>query len=112
MTLKELANVTLVTQPYLEKVLGMLRRGGFVNTSRGTTGGYVIAKEPKNITIGQVLRVLEKDLVFSDCAKSGKCNNSACPNKSIFKIIYDSLNDVLDSITIEDMIKNKGEIYE
>lgn len=112
MSLKELSNVTLVTQPYLEKVLGMLRRGGFVKTSRGTTGGYVIAKDPKEITIGEVLRVLEKDLVFSDCAKSGKCSNTACPNKNIFKVIYDNLNDVLDSITLHDMINNKGENYE
>ena len=112
MTLKELSNVTLVTQPYLEKVLGMLRRGGFVNATRGTAGGYVIAKDPKDITIGEVLRVLEKDLVFSDCAKSGKCTNVACPNKSIFKVIYDNLNNVLDGITLQDMIKNEGETNE
>lgn len=110
MTLKELSSATLVTQPYLEKVLGIMRRGGLVKTSRGTSGGYEIAKPPKEITIGDVLRVLEKDLVFSDCAKSGKCANSACPNKSIFKFIYDSLNNVLDSITLQDMIE-KGEIY-
>ena len=107
MTLKELSTATLVTQPYLEKVLGMLRRGGLVKTSRGTTGGYEIAKDPCDITIGQVLRVLEKDLVFSDCAKTGKCDNTACPNKNIFKVIYDNLNDVLDSITLQDMIKGE-----
>lgn len=110
MSLKELAAATLVPQPYLEKVLGIMRRGGLVKTSRGATGGYEIAKDPKDITIGDVLRVLEKDLVFSDCAKSGVCHNAACPNKGIFKYIYDSLNGVLDSITLLDMIV-KGEIY-
>lgn len=108
MTLKELSSVTLVPQPYLEKVLGMLRRGGLVKTSRGMSGGYEIAKAPADITIGDALRVLEKDLAFSDCAKSGKCTNKACPNKSIFKLIYDSLNAVLDSLTLQDMIE-KGE---
>ena len=112
MSLKELSAITLITQPYLEKVLGMLRKGGFIKTTRGTSGGYEIAKSPKDITIGEVLRVLEKDLVFSDCAKSGKCANKACPNKNIFKIIYDNLNSVLNGITLQDMINNEGEIYE
>ena len=110
MSLRELADKTSVTQPYLEKVLGILKRHKLVNTTRGVMGGYTLAKSPCDITIGQILRALESDLVFSDCAKTGKCGNPKCRNKSIFKIIYDKLNTVLDEITLQQMIENEGEI--
>ena len=108
MSLKQLADETKVTQPYLEKVLGILRRRGLIETTRGVNGGYKIAKSPDEITIGEVLRALEKDMVFSDCAKTGACSNKNCPNKGIFKVIYDNLNSVLDGITLKDMIEGEN----
>jgi len=110
LSLTELAKQTNVTQPYLEKVLGQLKKKGLVDTLRGALGGYKLMKEPKEITIGAILRALENDLVFSDCARAGKCNNLNCPNKGIFKVIYDRLNSVLDELTLQDMIDNKGEL--
>ncbi len=109
MSLKELSECTLVPQPYLEKLLGLLKKGGLVTSVRGVQGGYKLALDPKDISIGVALRSLENGLVFTDCAKSGTCANLNCPNQGIFKVIYDNLNDVLDSITLLDMIqKNKG----
>ncbi len=109
-SLTELAKQTNVTQPYLEKVLGLLKKKGLVEASRGVQGGYKLAKEPSNITIGEILRALENDLVFSDCVRSDKCNNLNCPNKGIFKVIYDRLNSVLDELTLQNMIDNQGEV--
>jgi len=110
MSLTELAKQTKVSQPYLEKVLGQLKRKGLLKSARGVQGGYNLTKEPKDITIGEILRALENDLIFSDCARAGKCNNLNCPNKGIFKTIYDRLNSVLDEITLQNMIDNEGEI--
>lgn len=110
MSLTELAKLTKVSQPYLEKVLGILKRKGFLTSVRGVQGGYKLKKSPKDTTIGEILRALEHDLVFSDCARAGKCNNLNCHNKGIFKVIYDKLNGVLDELTLQDMINNQGEI--
>lgn len=110
LSLTELSKQTNVSQPYLEKVLGILKRKGLLTSVRGVQGGYRLKKEPKDTTIGEVLRALEHDLVFSDCARAGKCNNLNCPNKGIFKVIYDKLNGVLNDITLQDMIDNQGEI--
>ena len=110
MSLTELSKLTKVSQPYLEKVLGQLKKKGLLKSARGVQGGYNLKKEPKDITIGEILRALENDLVFSDCARAGKCNNLSCPNKGIFKTIYDRLNSVLDEITLQNMIDNEGEI--
>ena len=109
-SLTELSKQTNVSQPYLEKVLGQLKKKKLIDTLRGVQGGYKLTKNPKEITIGEVLRALENDLVFSDCARAGKCNNLSCPNKGVFKIIYDRLNSVLDELTLQDMIDNKGEL--
>ena len=109
-SLTELSKQTNVSQPYLEKVLGQLKKKKLIDTLRGVQGGYKLTKDPKEITIGEVLRALENDLVFSDCARAGKCNNLSCPNKGVFKVIYDRLNSVLDELTLQDMIDNKGEL--
>ena len=109
-SLTELSKQTNVSQPYLEKVLGQLKKKKLIDTLRGVQGGYKLTKDPKEITIGEVLRALENDLVFSDCARAGKCNNLSCPNKGVFKVIYDRLNSVLDELTLQDMINNKGEL--
>jgi Rrf2 family protein len=109
-SLTELSKQTNVSQPYLEKVLGQLKKKKLIDTLRGVQGGYKLTKNPKEITIGEVLRALENDLVFSDCARAGKCNNLSCPNKGVFKVIYDRLNSVLDELTLQDMIDNKGEL--
>ncbi len=111
-SLKELSVKTQVTQPYLEKVMGILRKGKLVTTTRGVMGGYKLAKSPSEITIGEILRILEKDLIFSDCVNSQKCTNRSCPNKNIFNLIYVKLNNVLDEITLQQMIDNQGECYE
>lgn len=109
-SLTELSKRTNVTQPYLEKIMGILKKKGLIETNRGVQGGYKLINHPQEVTIGQIIRALENDLVFSDCARSGKCNNFNCPNKGIFKVVYDRLNSVLDEITLQDMIENKGEI--
>ena len=106
-SIRELSEKTSVTQPYLEKVMGILKRKGLVNTTRGSMGGYTLKKTAQEITIGEILRALESDLVFTDCAKTGKCANVKCPNKNIFKVIYDQLNSVLDNITLHQMIEGE-----
>ena len=109
-SITELSKVTNVTQPYLEKVLGTLKQKGLLDSVRGVQGGYKLVKDPKETTIGEILRALENNLAFSECARAGKCNNLNCPNKGIFKIIYDKLNGVLDEVTLQDMINNEGDL--
>lgn len=109
MSITELSKITKVSQPYLEKVLATLKKKGLVVSTRGALGGYTLKKQPNEITIGEILRALEKDLIFSDCVNSGKCNNVSCPNKGIFTTLYEKLNNVLDEMTLFDMIKERRE---
>lgn len=108
-SLKQLSAQTDVTMPYLEKLLGILKKNNLVDAIRGTNGGYKLSKKSNEITIGEILRALEGNIYLADC-NSGKCNRSDCPNYSIFNYIYKKINSVFDELTLEQMIK--GENYE
>lgn len=103
LNLKDLAIKTDISESYLEKLLGILRRKNLVKSIRGAQGGYMLAKNAENITIGDILRALENNLYLADC-NSGCCKKT-CPNYSIFNLIYEKINLVLDQISLKQMIE-------
>ncbi len=104
-SLTTLVKQTDLSEKYLEQILGMLRRGGIVDSARGASGGYSLAKPPENITVKETLVALNDAFEISDCV-SGKCPDEYCPNKLIFKRLYDGIDDLLSNVTIADMIKD------
>ena len=108
-TLNELSYKSKVSGPYLEKILGLLKKANLITTERGANGGYIISRKPNEISIGEVLRALEDNLYLADC-NSGKCDRETCPNMHMLNYIYSEINRVLDNKTLEDMIK--GDKYE
>ena len=96
-----------VSGKYLEKIMRMLSARGIVAATRGATGGYLLAKAPENITIGDIVRALEDDMEIIPCvAKKGECK--CCPSKAVWQRLYDGINGVLDGMTLKQMID--GEI--
>ena len=106
-TLSELSYQSGVSGPYLEKILGYLKKAKLVSTERGANGGYTIAKSAEEISIGEILRALEDNLYLADC-NSGKCNKLECPNMGMLNYIYKEINKVLDNKTLSDMIKGEN----
>ncbi len=92
-----------VKLPFLEKVIAKLKKGGFIVSTRGVSGGYGLAYPPQYINIAQILATLEEDLFTSDCI-TGKCKNINCPNKEVFATIYDTITEVLGKLTLEAVI--------
>ena len=108
-TLSELSHKSGVSGPYLEKILGYLKKAKLVATERGANGGYIISKKPEEISIGEILRALEDNLYLADC-NSGKCGKEKCPNMHMLNYIYAEINKVLDNKSLKDMIV--GDKYE
>lgn len=108
-TLSELSYMSGVSGPYLEKILGYLKKADLVTTERGANGGYIVSRDADKISIGDILRALEDNLYLADC-NSGKCNKDACPNMHMLNYIYREINNVLDQKTLQDMII--GDKYE
>lgn len=104
--LSKIAEDTGLTQPYLEKLLNLLKKGKVVKTSRGVSGGYSLSVAPDKISVGQVLRALENNLVITDCNTT--CSTK-CPNRFVFTRLYKEINKTLDNISIQDMLQENEE---
>ena len=105
-SIKCIAERQNVPEAYLEQLIAMLRREKLVISNRGAQGGYRLAREPKDITVGDVLRALEGGLNLVDCLEEDDaCGKScACPSRIVWMKIRDGLNRVVDGITLQDMI--------
>ncbi|NMB34011.1 MAG: Rrf2 family transcriptional regulator [Clostridium sp.] len=107
--LKSIAIRQDISENYLEQLFATLRRAGFVKSVRGAQGGYLLEKDPGDITIGSVLRALEGPLLPIDCIlekEPVKCDKfDGCITKLVWEKVRDSINEVVDSITLADLIE-------
>jgi Rrf2 family cysteine metabolism transcriptional repressor len=106
MCIKAIAEKQNIPEAYLEQIIAVLRRDELVTSIRGAQGGYMLARPPEDITVGDVLRSLEGGLKLVDCLlEEDTCGKTcACPSRVVWKKISDGLNEIVDSITLRDMI--------
>lgn len=111
--LRNIAESQNISEHYLEQLVAVLRKSGLAKSVRGAQGGYMLNDLPKNITVGNIIRSLEGDIAPSDCVienEGGNCSReSYCVTKTIWVKMRDSINDVIDSITLQDMIDEHDE---
>ncbi len=114
-TIKSIAARQEISDKYLEQIITQLSRAGFVKSSRGAQGGYRLAKEPKEYTVGMILRLIEGSLApvscveeeVSDCSRYG-----CCATAFVYTRINDAVNEVVDSITLEDLVERQKMLAE
>lgn len=104
-SLTNLVRQTDLSPKYLEQILAKLRRAGLVGAKRGADGGYVLTRPAEQINILQILKALDDDFEITDCV-SDNCNDEYCPNRSVFKKLYVTVNGTLGAITLKDMIED------
>ena len=96
-----------LSESYLEQLMGPLRKAGLVRSVRGAQGGYSLGRDPSEITVGDILRVLEGPLAPTDCvgeAEFEHCGRAeGCITRSVWLRVQDSIEDVVDSITLADL---------
>ena len=112
--LRQIAQRQNISEQYLEQIFSSLKKSGLIKSVRGAQGGYLLGKEPKDITVGDILRVLEGPISISDCVIDDDiCENSGiCVAKVVWERIKQGIEDVINSITLQDMVndynKNKN----
>ena len=105
-----------ISLQFLEQLFQQLRKGHVVNSVRGPHGGYVLAREPSKITIGEIVRLIEPPLYTSSCfSNDGAVENcrigDTCIGGAIWKQLAEHVDSFLDSITLEDLAnKSKPEV--
>ena len=110
LALKSIAREQDISEKYLEQIINPLTKSGLVKSYRGAQGGYILTREPKDITIGEVLRILEGSLSPVDCVDNPMCPNSdTCVSLSIWKKMKEALDDVVDNISLADMAEEYKE---
>jgi Rrf2 family protein len=110
-TLVSAAERQSISARYLEQVAIILRRAGFIRSIKGAAGGYRLAKPARDIRVGDVLRVLEGDMLIAepppaDCGKFQRC---------IWRTIFEPLNrriaEIIDSETLASLVGTVDENY-
>ena len=107
-SIKAIAEREGIPEAYLEQLIAVLKREGLVNSTRGAQGGYVLARKPEEITVGDVLRALEGGRGLVDCLdEEDACGKScACPSRIVWMKLRDGLNAIVDGITLRDMTED------
>lgn len=109
-SLKSVAARQGLSENYLEHIIAPLRKARIVSSVRGSLGGYFLARSPQDLTVGDILRVLEGPLAPIDCVldeETGACGSadcSDCATKSVWMTLFDKINEVVDSISIADLV--------
>ncbi len=105
-TLKAISKAEGISLAYLEQLFGKLRRGGIVKSVRGPGGGYIFATSPKDVSVGDVISVVEEPLNPVECLDEGfkGCDKfDVCVTKNVWKVLGEKIREFLDSISIEDL---------
>jgi Rrf2 family protein len=112
MSITEISKLGDMPVKFLEQILLILRKGGFVKAKRGIRGGFFLARPPKEITIGEVVRFVEGPIAPIECATSDNykgCKDTACCIfRDVWKEVNFAISTIVDTITFEElMIRHK-----
>ncbi len=108
--LKQVAESQVIPENYLEQLVAQLRKAGLVESVRGPQGGYRLSRDPAEITIGEIIRLLEGPITLVDCAPEegeSSCKRAeACVTRGIWAKMSASIAAVVDSITLADLCQD------
>lgn len=94
----DIARRQKIPQKFLELILASLKQGGFVVSRRGADGGYLLARRPSTITVGEVIR-------FVEGAKAPKKREKDSPLAAMWAEVDSAISSVIDRTTIEDLAR-------
>lgn len=107
-SLKDVAKRQDISDKYLEQIISVLNRAGYVKSVRGAQGGYYLRKRPEDYTVGMILRLTEGSLAPVSCIDEEdeiNCDKKdSCVTVMLWKKINDAVNDVVDHTTLQDLV--------
>src|SRR3954451_19206580 len=106
-SVRDIAERTGLPQPYLEQILLALKGAGLVRSKRGVGGGYVLARPPEEITLGQIVSAVDGPIVLGDFGephKDGACDHEGqCVLLAVWAGVGDEMRRLLDGLTLADV---------
>jgi Rrf2 family protein len=108
-SVRDIAERTGLPQPYLEQILLALKGAGLVRSKRGVGGGYVLARPPSAITLGEIVSAVDGPIVAGDFGRpheNGACEHEGqCVLLTVWADVGEHMREHLDSFTLEDMVR-------
>lgn len=107
-SIKDVAKRQDISLKYLEQIVNMLSKKGYLKSQRGSLGGYKMTRPPEEYTVGDILRVTEGDMAPVACLEDEEnaCQRAGvCPTLGFWQGLYKTVNDYMDSVTIADLMK-------
>jgi Rrf2 family protein len=96
---------------FLEQILLALKRAGLLSSKRGAKGGYCLIKQPQDISLGHVIRILDGPLApigcvsktaYQKCSDCPYATRAHCPVQQVMGSVRDAIADILDNYTLAD----------
>ena len=101
-----LALETRLPLPTVGKLLKQLSKGGLLASQRGTKGGYVLAKHPREISVSSIIATLEGPVAITECNGMTRCEHeSFCSTRPNWQIINETIRGALEGLTLADMTR-------
>lgn len=102
---KDIAKRQEISGKYLEQIIAILNKAGFVRSIRGPQGGYLLTNPPEKYTVGMILRLTEGSLAPVACIEEeGFCNRmDKCVTVILWRKLNDVINGVVDHVTLADL---------
>ena len=116
LTIPEISKAEGLSQPYVAKLMRILRRGGFVKSVRGQAGGYTLSRPPERITVGEALdalggRIYEADFCDRYAGVGKICNHAVdCGVRSLWRAIQEAVDQVASRTTLKDLLADERDV--
>lgn len=111
---KEIARRQEISEKYMEQIISVLNKAGYVRSIRGPQGGYFLAKKPEEYTVGMILRLTEGSMSPVECLEyEDHCmRQEKCVTFLLWKKLDKAIRSVIDEVTLEDLISwSRGQDY-
>ena len=111
-SLKDVAKRQGISDKYLEQIISVLNKAGYVRSVRGAQGGYLLKSDPETYTVGMILRQTEGSLAPVSCIEDDEiiCDRQEqCVISIVYKKINDEISNVVDNITLQDLVDWQSE---
>ena len=114
---KEIAARQEISEKYMEQIISILNKAGFVRSVRGPQGGYFLTRSPAEYTVGMILRLTEGSMAPVSCLEYedfGCSRRETCVTVLLWKKLDEAVRGVVDSVTLEDLVswsRERGQDY-
>ncbi|WP_055071054.1 RrF2 family transcriptional regulator [Clostridium massiliamazoniense] len=110
-SIKAISQRQNISDYYLEQLFSSLRKAKLIRSIRGAQGGYVLNRAPEEITVADIMEVLEGPIEIAECLEGVTCDRiDCCATKLLWEKIKNSIDEVMESVTLQDIIDDAERI--